>query len=163
MLTLAQTARRVDRRAREVRRIQRRGLRSLRTADREGRCDAAAPDGAGAPIATADGELAGAGTTTTASGGVQTAAGGGSSASGDGGSDSAGGGGQEADRGGVKGEQRESEGRQRSPSFPGNLTPPLPGKGVPMFLWIAVAVLAVAFVARAWIRRKRRIDRWSYY
>ena len=48
VLTIAQTARRVDRRERAVRRIQRRGVRRLRAADRDGRCGAAAPHGAGA-------------------------------------------------------------------------------------------------------------------
>ena len=129
VLTLAQTARRVDRRERAVRRIERGGVRRMRAADRDGRCGAAAPDGAGATgTVQAGDELAVAGDRCV--GGLGRRPGlrrgrrlrlrlrrgsGGDSSSGD--------------RGGVKGEQR-SGGRRTSPSFPGSLVTP-EGKGIP--------------------------------
>ena len=161
VLTIAQTARRVDRRERAVRRIERRGVRRLRAADRDGRCGAAAPDGAGATgTVQAGDELAVAGTTAAGSSGAAPASGGGAS----GGSGSGAvrrGDSSSGDRGGVKGEQR-SGGRRTSPSFPGSLVTP-EGKGIPALFLILVALGALGWFAVHRIRRHRRIQRMRYY
>ena len=165
VLTVAQTARRVDRRMRAVRRIERRALRRLKAADRAGRCGEPVPDGAGAPATAIGGGGVGAG---AAAGSELAAAGSAAGGSEDAGEGGAGGSGQDSfgtgnggDRGGVKGEQRERS-PKRSPSFPGNLVAPA-GKGIPAVVWL-VPVLALAgwFVA-ARIRRRRRIERMRYY
>jgi hypothetical protein len=167
VLTLAQTARRVDRRMRTVRRIERRALRRLKAADRAGRCGESVPDGAGAPLTATGGGDFGAGTgselaaagTGAATGGSEEAGGGGTGGSGGGDSFGTGNGG---DRGGVKGEQRERS-PKRSPSFPGNLVSPAAGKGIPPLLWLVPVLAALGWYAATRIRRRRRIERMRYY
>ena len=167
VLSVAQTARRVDRRERAVRRIERRALRQLKAADRAGSCGEPVPDGAGAPAIDVSGsELAAAGTAATGATGATGAAGaaGGQpgSGGGDGGSSGgAGGGSSGGDRGGVKGEQRERS-SERSPSFPGSLVSPA-GEGIPVWLWIVLALAGLGWLAVTRIRRRRRIERIRYY
>jgi hypothetical protein len=174
VLSLAQTARRVDRRQGIVRRIERRAVRRMKVAMKQGECtggaSAIAPDGEGTsgPLTgMAGGEFAAAGASgagetasTTGGGTVADAITGGGG--GDGSGSGAGSGSGSGDRGGVKGEQRENRGGDRAKTFPGSLVSP-PGKGIPAPFFILVALAGLAWLAVTLVRRRKRRERIRYY
>jgi hypothetical protein len=130
-LSRREVGRRIDRPVRVVRRLERRGVRQLRRAARNGECAPAeaalpVPDGAGVPAA-ASGATVGAGTGAAGIGGVAGAAGG--AGGGDGGGDGgAGGNDGSGDSGEVKGESEEQgpiAGLVPRPPGPTDLTLPL--------------------------------------
>ena len=152
-LTVAETASRIGLRDRQVRRIQRRALRTLRRAARDGCSAAPAPDGSGpettvAPTGTAI-ALADAGTGAVAPDPSGTdSKGGGTGSSG----------GTSSSHGAVKDEQRE---HHASRQFPGAFL--APSEPFPPILLAIPAVAGAIWFAVSRIRRRRRIQNMRYY
>jgi hypothetical protein len=152
-LSRRQVADRLDRPARAIRRVERRGVRLLRRAARNGDCAgdvmAELPDGAGVP-GSAYAATVGLGTGTTADEGTDGGGGTGSAGGDDGGAGDRGGDGDggsgDGDRGGVKGESEEN----------GPIAGIVPRPPGPTDITIPLLLLVVAAMAFAGWRYQRR-------